>query len=75
MERLSRMAESAPVRAASATASRFPVARPKPRDRTTIPLHTQDIAISISSFCSINIQICEFSFNFFLEELTFHGRV
>ncbi|WP_300023734.1 hypothetical protein [Oscillibacter sp.] len=47
MDRLSRMAESAPVSAAEATASRLPVATPKISESTTIPVHTQDIAIII----------------------------
>ena len=45
MDRLSSTAESAPSRAASATASRFPVARPKPRDSTTMAVQIQAIAM------------------------------
>ena len=45
MDKLSSTAESAPSRAASATASRFPVARPKPRDSTTMAVQIQAIAM------------------------------
>lgn len=47
METLSSTAEAAPSIAASATASRFPVNRPKTRDSTTIPVQIQVIAIVI----------------------------
>lgn len=47
MERLSSTAEEAPSNAASATASRFPVASPKARERMTIPAQTHVIAIEI----------------------------
>ena len=47
METLSSTAEAAPSMAASATASRFPVNRPKTRDSTTIPVQIQVIAIVI----------------------------
>ena len=48
METLSSTAELAPSMAALETFSRFPVASPKIRDKTTMPAQTQAIAIVIT---------------------------
>ena len=55
MERLISMALLAPVTAASATASRFPVVKPNSKDRMTIPVQTHVMAMTVPPSDFVNL--------------------